>query len=430
MLAGEYAVLFGGEAVSLTVDRFLTISLTISTRSTKAWKLSSDIWSKPRLLTDHNRLPQPRPGKSTEQKADDSTGSEEHEPFVLGVQRLIDQQTIGPSDFSIKSELDPRFGFGSSSAIYLGVQLLGYLSASLGLSEPSTLNDSKVTPSISQAVVPSIVNRLDPAAPIRIDDSVRVQSISAAWQLQKEHQGTASGYDIFTQALGGSVSYRMPAALDLPISSPDARSPTSSNNTSSPNKKSTNKAWSASPNKENGPTFLHTHSVSSLINFPNVTPMDQKILQRSLGIYVGGQGAPTGPQIGSVTDWLAEGLAPRFQALMDLSANLASCVKIFFASGHDWTRLSAAVCDWRRFFASSPAYPKGLARQLEGLPECDQNWTFKTSGAGGEDALIIIAELAVPNIVDATLNSHGWTRLDLQFAGPGAFDNVRITPCG
>jgi hypothetical protein len=81
--------------------------------------------------------------------------------------------------------------------------------------------------------------------------------------------------------------------------------------------------------------------------------------------------------------------------------------------------LATAAGAQRRFLSESPHFPKSLAAQLAALPGCDQTWSFKTTGAGGEDALLVFGRSSDISAADRTLRSLGWHPMPASFTGNG-----------
>lgn len=186
-----------------------------------------------------------------------------------------------------------------------------------------------------------------------------------AWHLQKEHQGFASGYDTLTQFHGGFIHFR--------------------------------------PDYEKWPGEL--------------TPLTRMHVDW-LHLFTGGQGAPTASVTYSTQSWLkAENLET---SLIDRSNLLTEKLR------HTLGRLEApsgelfqAVGQLRSLFEKSPHYPHGLLRGLSDLEGKDRDWSYKTSGAGGEDAILLFGSekaLAKPM---ALLRAAKWQKLPVRFGVSG-----------
>jgi hypothetical protein len=138
-------------------------------------------------------------------------------------------------------------------------------------------------------------------------------------------------------------------------------------------------------------------------------------------IYVGGRGAPTGRVTSETLAWLNErGLLHRVTAATDdLIADFQRALAAP-ADPRQLTSLARSVGAHRRIFHASPHFPHALAQALAALPDCDATWSFKTTGAGGEDALLLIGRAEATAPAAALLEGAGWRRLASPFTGSGA----------
>jgi hypothetical protein len=143
-----------------------------------------------------------------------------------------------------------------------------------------------------------------------------------------------------------------------------------------------------------------------------------------LHIYVGGSGAPTGPVTKSTLAWLeASGKTAALKA-----ANEALTDAILAAAG-DQTKVPAmiaAATAQRRILEDGPHSPTGLIAELAALPGEGIAWSFKPTGAGGEDAVLLLGPRSALEAPARWLAAHGWRRLDPAFTGRGA--EIRRTP--
>jgi hypothetical protein len=189
----------------------------------------------------------------------------------------------------------------------------------------------------------------------------RWNAARAAWQAQKIQQGFASGYDFVTQLQGGCV------------------------------------LWA--PDFERWPG--------------RVDPYDLDWLKDHVHPYVGGKGAPTGIVGGSIRSYLDEGnLWPK---LLSASNTL---VGAFTSRSLD--AVIAANSRHRALFEPAPFYPQKIYKLLASLPEFDRSWSFKTTGAGGEDAILLLGVKAKLAEADRALRQEGWTPLLHSFTTQGA----------
>ncbi|MBP6218654.1 MAG: hypothetical protein KA436_08715, partial [Oligoflexales bacterium] len=197
------------------------------------------------------------------------------------------------------------------------------------------------------------------------EDAPRI--LEQAYAMQKSMQGQASGYDLLTQCYGGLLLYQ----ADL-------------------------MTWPGAWHQQN-------EFESQLLSFVH--------------IFVGGKGAPTTELLKDTVPWLAK----KQGELIQLSNSLVDMLLHFWRSPsleskkNFFTQLQA----WRVFFSSAPHYPKNLFQQLNVIPGLDHSWTYKSSGAGGEDALILFGDKQDLVFATKVLQDRGWFRLDLKLAKQG-----------
>lgn len=89
---------------------------------------------------------------------------------------------------------------------------------------------------------------------------------------------------------------------------------------------------------------------------------------------------------------------------------------------HDLNNLHTlieATAQWRRWFSASPHFPTHIDAALRTINGRDRKWSWKTSGAGGEDALIVIGYRADITAVSACLVALGWQNFDYRVAQHG-----------
>lgn len=203
---------------------------------------------------------------------------------------------------------------------------------------------------------------------ISADSLINVSELAeTALELQRRSQPAASGYDVAVQSRGGLIVYRQGASKSL--------------------------------------SSRCAEHLDKLGNY--------------VQIMVGGKGAPTGPTMRLFLDWLED--SRRRAELMDYSEALVDAWQDFLAAP-DHKALPAlldAVGDHRRFMANSPVFPATVATALASVPGLDQTWSWKTTGAGGEDAIILIGSpenVAAPRQALAAL---GWEKSPFNFTQQG-----------
>ena len=316
MLAGEYAVLRGGHALAVTVDRSMTVAVTFDPAAF-SWIVKSNIWEEPREISD--------------------LSTPHSDPLCRAVQASAKRHSLHGGTVEIQSTIDIADGIGSSSALRLGVCSAFHL----------------------------LKHDRDPKRP----SGIPLDCVLQAWALQAENQGTASGYDIATQYAGGLVEFSFQYEA----------------NTWTPK-------W-----------FRH----------------DLDLLSEYVHIFVGGSGAPTSTTLQSTASWLDGG--NRFERLIDTSENLIDAFlnAIRWQSPENFRRLIACTAAQRVMFAGSPHFPLAVAEKLTNLPGIDTKWSWKTTGAGGEDAILLIGPHKSIQPAAQELWSMGWHRLEAPFTSSG-----------
>lgn len=204
------------------------------------------------------------------------------------------------------------------------------------------------------------------AKPNKNLDEASTALAKTVWQLQCEQQGFASGYDALTQTVGGLI------------------------------------AWSPTYERWPGP----------------YEKLSSRALARSVHVWIGGRGAPTATVGGAVRRWLAENRLEG--ALRERSNRLVSALKMYLNDGSALDEVCRATRAHRELFLEAPAYPRHVLERLASLDGFDQRWTFKTTGAGGEDALLLIGDQQDLSEAFQSLRSLGWEPLAAAFTDSGA----------
>lgn len=204
-----------------------------------------------------------------------------------------------------------------------------------------------------------------------------------AFELQLHSQKQASGYDIATQLLGGLVRFTC----------------------------SEQAAWPGDAQ------VLHR---SDLPPDDLMTRLSQLVTP-----FVGGKGAPTAAVTTSTLTWLSD--SGRLFKLTKVSNDLVDAFQAALASRSS-QRLAAAVREHREVFADSPHFPKDIAAALAALPGEGRDWSFKTTGAGGEDAILVIGPSAATQEARRVLLAHGWHSLAPCFTSSGASVSMTRKP--
>lgn len=215
---------------------------------------------------------------------------------------------------------------------------------------------------------------LQQAAKSGSTQEIQRESMHCAWQLQSEAQGLASGYDAVTQFVGGLVEFN----------------------------------FDYSDNKWAPHWFKH--QIEGLDTFVHV--------------FVGGSGAPTTQTMQTTNSWLDFG--NRFEKFIDSSETLVDSFNVCIQqhNARSLKSLINACAASRGLFVGSPYFPNKLAASLSVVPGIDQKWSWKTTGAGGEDAILLIGQKNQLMEAFSVLHRLGWQPFQGKFSDTGA----RIVP--
>jgi mevalonate kinase len=311
MLAGEYSVLRGGRALAATVSSQLRAEVALHPDSNQI-ELSSDLWPTAKVLA-----------------VGDRELAESKEPLLQFVDEMYKTFPIRcGASVKINSQLDVRHGLGSSSALRLAV---------------------------AKAF----------ATAVNAQPSDAWQLAKLAFESQRKHQTQASGYDVATQWLGGTVLFR----------------------------RTSDEPWPG--------TVQQLPSICACLN-------------QWVHPFAGGKGAPTATTLISTRSWLDQ--QNRWDELMAASeALIDEILALRETTGKLSKSLIAAVQRQRHVFEDAPGFPRNLFAELARISGFDDEWTAKTTGAGGEDAILIFADRERLEFVELTLRELGWNRLNSFF---------------
>lgn len=212
------------------------------------------------------------------------------------------------------------------------------------------------------------------------------ETLKLAYRLQLAQQAVASGYDIVTQYVGGLTEFSFDG---------------------------TGVQWK--------PKYFR-HPVREI--------------DRWCHIFVSDVGAPTAQTINQQLPFL-EGSSARFERFYDLSENLVDALLHHhrFLSRESFRLVSSINRSHRVFFESMMDFPHEVSKQLSSLPGYDQNWTWKTTGAGGRDAILVFAPKETLPKITYALGEVGWspppygfTELGLQEVSPDYGQSLSSAP--
>jgi mevalonate kinase len=179
---------------------------------------------------------------------------------------------------------------------------------------------------------------------------------SLAFQIQKTLQGNASGYDVLTQALGGVICMK-------------------------PNFKQWPGTWDR--------IEIQKHTFSNYIH-----------------LFAGGKGSATGPLLNKTLIYLSNETIRK--SFLKVSSQLTDSFLSFFENEHAFSELLKSNRLHRNMLSQFPSFPKELAAALENLKHCDETWSFKTTGAGGEDSILLLGKKEDLKPAMDYLNSQNW----------------------
>ena len=175
-----------------------------------------------------------------------------------------------------------------------------------------------------------------------------------AYKDQKETQGKASGYDILTQVKTGLVGG---------VINNDRH------------------AWPG--------------DISSVAMPPDML--------NKFSIFVGGRGAPTKQLVKAMLSHIEKNdLSTQIKSTSDNLIDILSSRECTFEQARD------SIIALRKCFEATPAYPSRVAEALESVPGLDVVFTWKTTGAGGEDAILLFGNIS--QNLSTALNTIGYKK--------------------
>ncbi len=192
---------------------------------------------------------------------------------------------------------------------------------------------------------------------------IQESPLKAARDLQQSSQNFASGYDIWTQQTGGIVVYSHDQVQSL---TPDCDS--------------------------------------------------------YFSVFVGGEGASTAQIVPTTYDWLLK--QDKLQELSRYNELLISLGTTLMAKYDEDIELEffTVMRKQQTILASSPAANRFILELME-LPGAFVNWATKTTGAGGEDAILVFGRAPRRLPAESKLEELGWRRLSVSIATTGALSS-------
>lgn len=357
MLAGEYSVLSPlGRALAITTTPRLTADFRLRTDCPPGLTLESAYWDKPR------HIPLSHIEQSPQSAANDAPSWYEKVAIAAYQQMLPAWSAPVHVTITVDKALAISYGLGSSSALTLAC--FAGIAALQGSREPATGHGAHA----------------------------REEQLKAAFQLvarsNRAGEPLASGYDLLTQAEGGLI-------LSTPFDEQFGRWP-----------------------------------------FRREKLSPSPALAEQVQIWVGGKGAPTTKIVGGVLANLKLGYEPGdtrrndqlwppggdWLSFCDLSDRLVEQLVSFLQGDEQRPSLllmTLVKMHRQHLHSVQPVEFQPLLEDLAAIPGCDENFTFKTTGAGGEDALLLIGPSAELKKPGELLSEQGWYRLPGKPTGRG-----------
>lgn len=174
-----------------------------------------------------------------------------------------------------------------------------------------------------------------------LSDTTVWNAAHKAWKRQSEFQSLASGYDVIAQATGGLLQI------------------------------------TTAPESWPGPVRQIACESERLHSFVH--------------IFLGSGFARTKDILMPTLQWLqADG---RANTLAQLNLSLQTAILEFLNHQHgSWQNLVTSCANQRQFMKACEFYPQRIDECFADDPTLDRDWSFKLTGAGGDDAIIVFAK--------------------------------------
>lgn len=386
MLAGEYAVLFGGQALTATLSCGVLVTCTRSTLAqspaTAACRppsasasprrpfitITSSLWQRPRHLQFHELTQAESRGHQeliTHTLGQFITHARSHHPslwkHIYAIATCSEYPSATSFHLDVNSELPPAAGIGSSSAITLGVLLAFNRSTGQHLDDPEILQ-------------------------------------LACRSQQMYQRGYGSGYDVISQYYGGIVL---------------TQGPTEGGRIATMVRHHHEAAF-----------MERATQLLSLYTQPQLTTSTSALLATMLAPVESGSATrpprdvahpPTLTSPPSMASLPAQPPA-EFATICTWQRRLVALLSAFKMSAELIATARTAhqhLCQHPQF-----TYPQELFAELCTVPGFNQNYTVKTTGAGGSDALLSIGTLPAQAVT--ILSSYGYKPLANSLSSRGA----------
>ncbi len=107
------------------------------------------------------------------------------------------------------------------------------------------------------------------------------------------------------------------------------------------------------------------------------------------------------------------------ETLLEKSAQLTRSLIYFLETESGFEDLLKAVEEHSSFMSEFPQYPKLLTEKIRRLKNYGKTWTFKTTGAGGEDSLLFIGKDEDLKEAKEFMQEQGWYALPTSCSSKG-----------
>ena len=304
MLCGEYSALNGTSVLSSTVDQFAKITVSKADAPT----YYSELWQGPldELELERNK--------------------NQYRPVYDSALFVKQQLRLDKIQIQLENFWPISYGFGSSSAIRLGILLAA--------------NKLLETPLAEEKICYEAI------------------------MLQRKAQSRSSGYDTATQFHGGIIEYK-------PIRDTFVDS-----------------------------TYKYSQEATHRLN-------------SFAKLAISTTGNETAKQINSFTHTLEN--SNLWPSLNALNAALFATWKQVLTEQASSTKLMPLFAEHRRL--CEEIYPQPLTEALNQTNQIDESWSYKTTGAGGSDALLFVGNVTAE--VESILENYGWGFYNGAFGANG-----------
>lgn len=126
-------------------------------------------------------------------------------------------------------------------------------------------------------------------------------------------------------------------------------------------------------------------------------------------IYIGGKGAPTAGLVKETLCFIEKNNLQK--EIFNKSESLIGKLLNKDSSQKD---VIDSIISFRDLFKNAPSFPHRITQALTTVPGYDTSFTWKTTGAGGEDAILLFGE--IPNEAEKALKATGYKLAPFTFS--------------